>query len=56
VDFSRRRSSKAAAAPVYEKLYVRVLIFIAAALLAVCVLALSRSPYTCRKGTRGSAS
>jgi hypothetical protein len=46
VDFSRRRSSTAAAAPVHGKLYVRVLIFAAAALLADCVLAFSRSPYT----------
>jgi hypothetical protein len=46
VDFSRLRSGKEVAASVHAKLYVRVLTFTAAALLAVYVLALSRSPYT----------
>ncbi len=55
MDFPRRRSSKAAAAPVHGKLYVRVLIFTAAALLAICVLALSRPPYAAAAQTGAGA-
>lgn len=55
MDFSRRRSSKAAAAPVHGKLYVRIFIFTAAALLAICVLAFSRPPYAAAAQTGADA-